>query len=229
MRIFKNFEQAVNEIQRDLAEMGIDVHPETMQDKNVAHDVMYGTKEIQNYIYTVTDAGERYMSDLRPVQPWANHEFAERINWANAPVNPGTAYLTRDDVWNEFLHDGKFAYTYNERLWKQIQYIAQEIILHPSSRQLFMSIWNPDIDIFGLGGGSRVPCSLGYLFQYRDGKLNMTYFMRSCDFATHFQNDIYLAMRMLSHMAFLTNKPVGNFTQYMASLHVYNKDIEGIF
>lgn len=225
MRIYSNFKEALNEIRRDLAEMGIEVHPKTMQDKYVADNPEFGTKELQNYVYTVKDAVSS-LDELSPTQPWANAEFAERI--ASEPVNPGEAYKLRADVWNEFLHDGRFAYTYSERMAGKLSKIISEIQENPESRQLYLSIWDRS-DIFNLGGVSRVPCSLGYLFQVRNGQLNVTYTMRSCDFATHFHNDIYLAVMLMHIIALITGYKPGNFTHFIGSLHVYNKDIKGVF
>jgi thymidylate synthase len=225
MRIFSNFDEALKEIKRDLAEMGTEVHPQTMQDKFVGNDDNYRTKELQNYDYTVKDAIQS-ITALKPTQPWADAEFGERIS--KTPLNPGVAYTLREDVWDEFLHDGKFAYTYPERLYQKIDRIVAELKKNPQSRQLFLNIWEGE-DLTKLGGISRVPCSLGYLFQLRGGKLHMTYLMRSCDWATHFQNDVYLAVRMLNHVAHSAGVKPGNFTHFIGSFHIYRKDAEGVF
>ena len=225
MRIFSNFEEALKEIKRDLAEMGTEVHPQTMQDKYVGDNPEYSTKELQNYDYTVKDAYYS-ISQLSPSQPWADAEFKERIS--GMPLNPGEAYKLRSEVWDEFLHDGRFAYTYAERMWGKINLIVQEIKKNPNSRQLYLNIWEGG-DLYYLGGQSRVPCSLGYLFQVRGGKLHMTYFMRSCDYATHFQNDVYLAVRLLNHVAHAVGLEAGNFTHFIGSFHIYRKDAEGVF
>ena len=225
MRIFSNFSEALNEIKRDLAEMGIEVHPQTMQDKYVADDSSYITKELQNYDYTVKDA-VKTIGQLSPTQPWADEEFLERVS--GYPFNPGDAYLHREDVWQEFLHDGKFAYTYAERMYNKLSYIISEIQNHPESRQLYLNIWEGE-DLTKLGGVCRVPCSLGYLFQVRNGKLHITYMMRSCDYATHFQNDVYLAVRLLEYVSEWTGLQPGNFTHFIGSFHIYRKDAEGVF
>lgn len=226
MRIFSNFTEALNEIKRDLAEMGIEVHPETMQDKYVGGNPDYHTKELQNYDYTVKNAVS-CLSQLSPTQPWADAELVERLS--GQPINPGQAYKLRADVWDEFLHDGRFGYTYAERMAGKITEIIEEIKVRPDSRQLYLSIWNTNVDPYNIGGISRVPCSLGYLFQIRNGKLNITYTMRSCDFATHFQNDIYLAVKLMEHIAKETGYVPGNFTHFINSLHIYKKDIKGVF
>lgn len=236
MRIYMNWNEAYEEVKRDLAEMGIMVYPKTMQDKVIEGNKDYATKELQNYCYTILNAKS---SDVKGViQPWADEEFKERVTDPYDPVmdnwdfvNPGEAYKLREDVWNEYMHDGKFAYTYNERIWQndQLKKIIERLKADHDSRQLWLSIWNPMIDTDKLGGISRVPCSLGYGFQFRDGKLNIHYVMRSCDFATHFINDVYLAIRLLEYVANEAELPVGNFTHTMFSLHVYNKDVQGVF
>lgn len=226
MRFFTNFNEALNEIKRDLAEMGLDVHPQTMQDKHIADNPDYATKELQNYSYTVLDAAN-HLNELSPTQPWADAEFEERVSGLN--LNPGEAWKKRPEVWEEFLHNGKFSYTYPQRMYYQLGHIINELRTHPDSRQLWMSIWNPFLDVFKLGGHDRVPCSLGYLFQLRRGKLNMTYFMRSCDYATHMHNDIYLAVMLMRYVAQATGNEPGDFTHFIGSLHVYAKDVKGVF
>lgn len=225
MRIFSNFEEALKEIKRDLAEMGTEVHPQTMQDKYVGDNPEYSTKELQNYDYTVKDAYFT-VGQLSPSQPWANAEFEERIS--HQPINPGMAWRLRPEVWTEFLHEGKFAYTYAERMFNKLDLLVEEIKKNPNSRQLYLNIWEGD-DLSYLGGQSRVPCSLGYLFQVRGGKLHITYMMRSCDYATHFHNDVYLATLLLGYMAEKTNLTPGNFTHFIGSFHIYRKDAEGVF
>jgi thymidylate synthase len=225
MRIFRNFEEALGEIKRDLSEMGLEVHPQTMQDKVVEGDTDYFTKELQNYDYTVKDAMQS-IDQLSPVQPWADAEFKERVSGLH--LKPGTAWLHRPEVWTEFLHDGQFAYTYPDRMADSLGKIIEELKKHPESRQLYLNIWE-GTDLNFLGGGSRVPCSLGYLFQLRYGKLNITYMMRSCDFVTHFQNDVYLATRLMNYVAEQAGVQPGNFSHFIGSFHIYKKDTQGVF
>lgn len=243
MRIYMDAPEMIEETKRDLAEMGITVKPATMQDKYVKGDPDYETKELQNYSYCLLDAKS---GDIPGVtQPWANAEFEERVtdpwerDWEGKRlmfqipqfINPGKAWELRKEVWSEYMHDGKLAYTYNELLWQndQLTKVINRLKEDPDSRQLWISLWNPEKDPDFLGGVSRVPCSLGYGLQVRDEKLNLHYVMRSCDFATHFRNDVYLAIRFLEWVAEKTGYPVGSFTHTIFSLHVYNKDVEGVF
>lgn len=240
MRIYANAQEMIEETKRDLAEMGIVVRPATMQDKYIKGNPDYETKELQNYSYCLLNAKS---SDIPGVsQPWADAEFEERITdpFLRAPdgelsephfLNPGKAWELRKEVWTEYLHNGKMAYTYNELIWNndQVTKVINRLKEDPDSRQLWISLWSPERDPDLLGGVSRVPCSLGYCFQVRDGQLNLHYVMRSCDFATHFRNDVYLAIKFLEWVAAQTGYPVGSFTHTIFSLHVYNKDVEGVF
>ena len=243
MRIYTNAQEMVEEVKRDLAEMGIVVRPATMQDKYVKGNPDYETKELQNYSYCLLNARSQDIPGV--TQPWADAEFEERVtdpwerDWEGKRtlfqvpgfINPGEAWKLREEVWSEYMHDGKLAYTYNELLWNndQLTKIMNRLKEDPDSRQLWISLWNPDKDPDFLGGVSRVPCSLGYGLQVRDGKLNLHYVMRSCDFVTHFRNDVYLAIKFLEWVAEKTGYPVGDFTHTMFSCHVYNKDIQGVF
>lgn len=242
MRIYTNWNEAYEEIKRDLAEMGIDVKPKTMQDKNIEGNPDYETKELQNYCYTILNCNSSDVIGV--IQPWADEEFKERVTDpfmdmtlgcrytdVGEFINPGTAWELRKDIWTEYMHDGKMAYTYNERIWRndQLYKIIDRLNKDHDSRQLWLSIWDCNEDVDKLGGVSRVPCSLGYNFQHRDGKLNIHYIMRSCDFNTHFINDVYLGIKLLEYVANKTGLEVGSFTHTMFSLHVYKKDIKNVF
>lgn len=228
MRIYVDWPECYEEVKRDLAEMGILVKPKTMQDKVIENNEAYETMELQNYSYSLLNAKSNAIT--RVVQPWADAEFEERVNPVGN-INPGEAWKLRENVWTEYLHDGKMAYTYNERIMfnDQLNKIIKRLKEDRDSRQLWLSIWNPAIDPDKLGGISRVPCSLGYNFQFRGGKLNMHYIMRSCDFNTHFINDVYLAIKLLEYVAKECGMEVGSFTHTMFSLHVYRKDISNVF
>lgn len=227
MRLYKNFPEAFNEIRRDLKEMGVSVNNTHMQDKQGS----FPTYELTNYGYTVL---EPRFEDLNPVQPWADAEWAERVMGIHGnDVNPGEAWKLRKDEhmnWEEYLHDGKFTYSYAERLALKTQVLAviEELKRNRDSRQLFVSLWDPNQDIEVIGK-LRVPCSLGWHFLFREDKLNITYFMRSCDFVTHYQNDIWMSLNLLHYVSQGANLPTGKFSHFINSFHVYQKDVKDVF
>ena len=117
MRIFKDCLEAQKEIQRSLYEMGTEVQSYSMQDKVVVHDEDYLTKELQGYSYSILKFDD--MEEMKGLNlNWALDDFQERIS--SDLINPGTAWRYRKEVWDEFLHDNKFHYTYNERIRTQL-------------------------------------------------------------------------------------------------------------
>ncbi len=229
MRIYKDFKEALNEVARDLKEMGIRVYPKTYQDKDISDNPDFHTLELQNYVYMVT---RPHIEDLNPTLPWASAEWRERkLGIEGTPLNPGQAWRFRPEVWQQFLEDdGKFAYSYGDRFSRneKVLRIIERIKVDPDSRQLWLNMWD-DEDITKIGGVSRVPCTLGYQFLVRGGQLHMTYIMRSADFATHFNNDLYLASLLQQYVATKSGYPVGRFTHMIGSLHVYQKDVQSVF
>jgi thymidylate synthase len=214
--------------------MGLTVHPETMQDKEVADDDDYITKELHNYMYQVANPDFQLIEGVH--EDFVKQEWIERLI---GDRNPGIAWRERPEVWEEFLErdlkqmknvtkTGKFSYTYSQRIGgKHIQRVIDELQVHPHSRQLFIPMWR-EIDE-RRRGRQRVPCTLGYHVIQRKRKLHMTYLMRSCDFITHFPNDVALASMLQHHIAEETGYNVGTFTHYISSLHVYAKDVKGAF
>ena len=233
MRIYQHFAEAYSEIQRDLAEMGIRLHPKTYQDQHVEHDPGFDMLELQNYAYTILNPDP---TAINTTQPWANAEWEERVEGINGkPVNPGEAYKLRANVWETFLHQNPdspalFAYTYAERFanCSQVRYVLEALQNDQDSRQGWISMWQ-SYDSMSLGGKSRVPCSLGWQLQIRGGSLHIHYIQRSADFVTHFQNDVFMSMMLHRYCAKQLGVPVGRYAHTIFSMHMFKKDAEGVF
>lgn len=235
MRIYRNCVEAITDIGRELKKCAIEVHTQSYQNKIIKDDPNMTTKEIQAFEFMVVDTSDK---DEMPgcTLPWLKAEFKERVS--EDSVNPGEAYKLRPEVWNEFLvkresmqsNDDaidlvdKFDYTYNERLSYQLKYIIDELRLNPETRQAIIEVHNNIYDLQGLGGRKRIPCSLLYQFMIRDGALDVIYIMRSSDFATHFQNDIWLAAELRNYVAAMLGIPQGKFFMFVSSLHCYKRD-----
>jgi thymidylate synthase len=231
-RLFADFPEAQNEITRDLAELGTDVWTETMQDKDIKGDPDFMTKELTNYTYTVLKPNYEEIEGTH--DEWIQQEWEDRLV---GELNPGRSWQLRREVWDQFREKqnkpgfegfGIFSYTYSERMGgKHLDKLIDELLRHPHSRQLWLPVWyTKDED---RRGERRVPCSLGYWFVQRDGALHETYVMRSCDFYTHYANDVALATMLLHYVASQTDFKVGTFTHFLGSLHVYAKDVAHVF
>lgn len=215
--------------------MGIVVKPNSMQNKVVKGDVAFETKEINNYNYCLLSLDKvEYLFLMDPsAKDWADAEFWERMD--PTTDNPGVAWKKRIHIWEQFLNEKKeFDYTYSRRFneYESIDRVVTELKRNPDSRQAILSIWDRGIDIQGLGGAFRIPCSIYYQVLIREGKLHIIYNQRSADAVTHFGNDIYLAWQLGKYLTrLLANNGLSHLTQgylyhNIGSLHVYNKDLE---
>ena len=112
--------------------------------------------------------------------------------------------------------------------------VVQLLATDPYTRQAYLPVWFPE----DTGGGSkRAPCTIGYHFLMRDGKLDINYHIRSCDFVRHFRDDLYLTVRLLLWMlnACRTCNPEWNdvtpglFVMQIGSLHIFRNDYHMLY
>ena len=216
-RMFSNMHEAINEIERDIVEMGILVKPDTFQNKNVKGNSAYDTLEVQNYTFSILDMLDK--NSCIDNYNWCVSEFQERIN--PDYINPGKAWVLRKETWEQFLVNGVFEYSYNERMntYGQLDKVIKELIENPDTRQAVIHINFPQ-DCEGWRK-KRIPCSLSYQFMIRRGALDIIYNMRSSDFYSHFRNDIWLADELRRYVALKIKRPIGLFMMNVASLHIY--------
>jgi len=226
MRIYKDAMEMVREVERDLWEMGIRVQSSTMQDKDVHDNKDYETVELQAYPYMITSWPDKneMVEYLKGSIHWCRVELANRLSAKY--LNPGTSWVVNEPLWQEYLRDGQFSYTYNERLREQIDQLVRELQIRPTTRQAIITMYDRHQDMGNWGGKDRVPCSMYYQFYVRRGTLNMIYTMRSCDFLNHFVHDVWLALGLLEAVASATGMKVGVFTHMIGSLHAYDKDMK---
>ena len=222
--MFADFVGAQEGLHRSLRELGQKVMAETIESRRELPDFV--TKEIAQVYYEVQEPDP---TDIEGVdETWVAQEFVDRIT---GDLNPGLAYLERPEIWEPLAEHRKvgaqrylsFSYTYSQRMGgTHIDRLIDELDRNPHSRQLWLPVWS-NIDETRRGD-RRVPCSLGYQFLYRNEKLHMSYLMRSCDLLTHYPNDTALAVLLLRHVARQVGMQTGQFTHYIGSLHVFQKD-----
>ena len=229
MRLFETYDEAASETIRDLKELALVYQSESVQDKVVRSDPGYLTHELTHYNYAILDP----QGVLEPVtseeKAYWTEELEERVT--GTYVNPGKAFLHDQEYWEPFRDEdtGKFSYTYPERIGIQVPIIIRCLKKDPNTRRAWLSIWDRD-DQFNLEPGKpRVPCSLGYQFQIREGSLTLHYIMRSCDLIKHWRKDVALAVMMMNHVAEKVEVDTGTFYHTVFSLHAFAKDLEGVF
>jgi thymidylate synthase len=234
MRIYNDPLEMVKEVERDLYEMGIQLQSHTVQDECVNDNPDYQSLELMGYGYILT--GDCNTSSMIPMleylngnKQWCDAEFQERIS--QRYINPGTAWKLRPEIWEKYLHEGKFAYTYNQRYIDQLPVIIRELKQRPNTRQAVMTVYSHRLDQYKIGGIARIPCSMYYHFMIRRDKLNIMYYQRSCDFLKHFVHDVYLTAKLHEYVAEQIGVPVGTFIHNIGSLHAFKIDLDkrGIF
>jgi len=114
--------------------------------------------------------------------------------------------------------------------------VVQQLARTPMTRQAYLPIWFPEDT--GAVHGKRVPCTLGYHFIIRDGRLDISYFMRSTDLLRHFQDDVYMAGRLAQWMVAsiqevwddrnsgspIAELKVGKLIFHTANMHIFAQD-----
>lgn len=113
--------------------------------------------------------------------------------------------------------------------------VVKLLASEPSTRQAYLPIWFPEDT--GINNSGRKPCTLGYHFIMRDGRLDVVYNIRSCDYYRHIRDDIYMTVRLLIwvleqvsmiNVAFKSVKP-GKFVMHITSLHMFVNDYSVMF
>lgn len=268
MRIYQNPHEAYRETERDLWEMGQNSTSQSKQNTvgefETKELVCYGF-QVSNYTWSYSDEVNyiKYAFDhespiirddygvavdidrvvVMSVLGYIEAEFADRVG--SVPVNPGSSWQYRADVWQPMLRDnGSFDYTYSERIFPQLQRVITELRDRPGTRQAIINLHSnicprsPDYgtveqsaDLLNMGGHGRIPCSMFYQFFRRKNKLDMLYTMRSCDFLVHHPVDIMLALRLQKYVADMLSIPTNMFTYFSGSLHAFKTDMakRGIF
>lgn len=155
-------------------------------------------------------------------QEMFSHSYAERY-W------PKFAGKRSDKTWKErkgfnnpevLLPNSGIRFKYGD-----LRDIVSLFNRDPLTRQAYLPVFFPEDT--GAVHGERIPCTLGYHFLHRYGEMDITYYIRSCDFVRHFRDDLYMTLRLLIWMGEHVNFPIrlGTFTFHCVSMHCFEQDI----
>ena len=155
--------------------------------------------------------------------PQFDHSYAERYWPKSAGITPdGVLHTDHSPV-----HQG-IRFNYGD-LDDLVTVLANE----PTTRQAYLPVWFPE-DLGAAVQEKRVPCSLGYHFICRGGRLHCVYYLRSCDFIRHFRDDVYLTIRLqlwVLEQCRLARPEMdwdnilpGTLTMHITSLHCFSSD-----
>jgi len=205
--------------------------------------------ELLNYhfCYQIPPTPQLLKQDIKPNLPWADDHFEERVS--GIPYNPAPAYKWwpwwREESKVTQREQEKFDFSYPERIWTpklqglmrpygNLKDIIDLLIDRPLTKQAYLPLFFPE-DTGNVHRG-RLMCSLGYHFICRNSQLHIFYTMRSCDFIRYFQDDVYLACRILQWVlqqlkqrdSFWNNIKVGLLFMHIYSLHIAASELDKI-
>lgn len=229
------------------------------QSQDISDKPMLATHELTNVSFdmAIPTTAEQLAEMTGAHLTWAEDHFQERVG--GEPLNPPPAeewwpFAQKVNREHKSEEGGKFSHTYPERMWPKwadrnrllsphagirfdygdLQDVVDQLARGPLTRQAFLPIWFPEDT--GAVHGKRVPCTLGYHFMIREGKLQITYYMRSCDLIRHFQDDVYMAGRLAQWVVMELNEmavgrgyqpkfEVGSLIMHIVSLHCFAGDM----
>lgn len=142
-----------------------------------------------------------------------------------------------DDPWifqynralTRYTDDGRLQGAYGPRMrrWRdrvdQLDQVRRLLTRDPDSRQAVIQLFDPERDT---RGHRDVPCTLGYRFFLRAGRLHMHTTMRSQDLWLGFPYDVFAATLLQELLAGWLGVDLGEYQHYVDSLHLYAKHVE---
>lgn len=158
-----------------------------------------------------------------------NHSYAERY-WPKYAGKFTDGILPDPDFFKEptgYLR-GQTSHFGIRYRYGDLNDLVSHMASDPNTRQAYLPVWFPEDG----SHNDRKPCTLGYHFIHRMGFLHVVYYIRSCDLVRHFQDDIYLTVRLLLWVLDRLREKdegwkkvsPGLFTMHITSLHCFIND-----
>lgn len=232
------------------------------QSQDISDKPMLATRELMNvsFCYDIPATRDELGVETGANLPWAEDHFQERVS--GKPLNPPPSnewwpYAQKNNAEHKDGGGDKFSHTYPERMWPKkagenideyypinegIRYdygdlmdVVNQLKRGRLTRQAYLPIWFPEDT--GNVSNVRVPCTLGYHFIVRGNDLQITYYIRSCDFIRHFRDDVYMAARLAQWVADEINAGINAGTtqgayvyatqlvMHIVSFHVFEGDV----
>lgn len=159
-------------------------------------------------------------------------------------VNP--AFAVAETVWHLSGSDAPWIFDYNNRLrqfaddgvllgaygprmrnWAgkvdQLARVVEILQADPDSRRALIQLYDPAQDA---AGHKDVPCTLGFRFHLRAGRLHMATMMRGQDVWIGMPYDVFFYTVLHELVAGWLDAELGEFHLHIGSLHIYDEHIE---
>ena len=235
--ILKDLKTGLHILRKALLEYGYEIETERWQgatEHPAFLEILHADMQAQMY-----DNVEEASTELKASQPWADLHFKERVG--GIPCNPPPSHKLWLKDTDKYLMDKAFSHSYPERMWQDTEQMGVRFNIadlntavdllkkEPTTRQCYIPIWFPEDGTAALAG-ERVPCTFGWHFMLRHGKLHCAYHMRSCDVMRHLHNDLYFANALCLWLIEKTGLDAVPGTMHFSasSLHSFVEDKYGL-
>ena len=203
----------------DLIEAPV-VHVGEWQGLDTSQSKLHGTHELEDVTLVWDQLPRDMDTIVPGINhSWADDHYLERVSGIPHNPAPSAAswpYAVRGNG-DHTTAQGVYDHTYPERFWPKhaghnhggppsdvdmvcggtpgirfhygdLNDVVDMLVRSPLTRQAYLPVWFPEDT--GAVDKQRVPCTLGYHFMIRDGRLTTRYYIRSCDAYRHMSNDI---------------------------------------
>lgn len=176
------------------------------------------------------------LSDCKLPMPAVRRYFphiaaAETVWQFTGEQSPSLMDKHAPKLWNNFKNEvGIVENAYGYR-WRnhfnrdQLELLIEQLRNDPSSRQMFVSTWDPAID--GLGNRAlNTPCPVGFHISDIDSVIHMSVFMRSSDVFVGLPYDVMVYALTLDAIAASVGRMPGTLSFMLANAHLYDVNLE---
>jgi thymidylate synthase len=184
------------------------------------------TLEILGASLCLTDPRRRFV-DLPPVRVLNPAFAAAEATWILSGSDDPWIYQYNQRL-SGYADHGRLMGAYGPRLrrWHgstdQLDRVRAVLADDPDSRRAVIQLFDPAVDFRGY---KDVPCTLGYRFYLRRGRLHMHTTMRSQDLWLGFCYDIFTATLIQELLAGWLGAELGEYRHQVDSLHLYTRDL----
>jgi len=230
---FESFEEAYPELLKILLTEGENVSPRGFLTKEITpvgitiknprKGIYYNPLRKANYGFQIAELlwilkGSNNLAEIAHYNGQWNNFTDDGITlngaYGDRIFNYKSSILTKDENGNE---------NYTPVLVNQFEMAYQQLKKDPDTRQATIVLFNPGSDF---SETKDKPCTNLMRFMIRNGKLNMTVFMRSNDINRGAIYDIPNFVHIQAIMASKLGVEMGKYTHIADSFHLYESDFE---
>lgn len=179
--------------------------------------------EVINAITVITDPTRGIVTS--PIRKMPMRYAVGELMWYLSGNNKLSAIQNYTSAWDRMSDNGEsvnsnygwcIKYKYGFDQWEYVKNLLEK---DPNSRQAVIHIKTA-----GNTPSKDVNCTVSLQFLLRDGKLNLTTYMRSNDIWMGFPYDVFTFTALQCKMAMELDVKIGEYTHIAGSLHLYERN-----